>query len=70
MRPELKADLWQFIWRLDAHLLLYEHYCGDHVTGITCDSLMTGHDWEEVGQQPQQQMVGKSFAATKNEKEG
>ena len=37
-RPVQQADLWQFIEKLEVHLLLYEHYGGDLISlssGIT-----------------------------------
>ena len=49
------------------------HYRGDLVSlssGITGDSSVNCHDAEGVGQQLQQQVVGKSFAASKNEVKG
>ena len=73
LRPTQQADLGQFIWSIEAHLLLYGHHSGDFVSlssGITGDSRVTCHSAEEVGQQLQQRVVGKRFAASKHEEEG
>ena len=70
LRPAQQADLGQFMWSIEAHLLLYGHYHGDLVSlssGITGDSSVNWQNAEEVGEQLQQQVLGKSFAVSKNE---
>ena len=61
-RPTQQTDLWQLIWRLEAHLPLYEHYGRNLISlssGIIGDSSVNCHNAQEVGQQLQQQMVVK-----------
>ena len=73
LRLAQQADLGQFMWSIEAHLLIYVHYHRDIVSlssGITGDSSVNCHNAEEVGQQLPQQVVAKSFAASKNEEEG
>ena len=68
-----QADLEQFIQWLEAHPPFSGHYGGELVslsTGITGDSSVTCHNAKEVGQQLQQQMVGKSFADVKMNRRG
>ena len=68
LRPVQQADLWQFIWRLEAHLLLYEHYGGD------LDSLSSGISGElsqcRGSKAAAPTADGKSAAAFKNENGG
>ena len=64
LRPAQQADLWQFMWSIEAHLLLYGHHHGDLVSlssGITGDSSVNWQNAEDVGQQLQQQVVRKKF---------
>ena len=61
------------MWIIEAHLLLRGHYHGDLVSlssGISGDSSANGKNADEVGQQLQQQVVGKIFAASKNVEKG
>ena len=73
LRPAQQTDLGQVMWSTEAHLLLYGHYHGDLISlysGITGDSSVNWQNTEEVGQQLQQPVVEKSFAASKNEEKG
>ena len=73
LRPAQQTDLGQVMWSTEAHLLLYGHYHGDLISlysGITGDSSVNWQNVEDVGQQLQQPVVEKSFAASKNEEKG
>ena len=72
LRSTQQADLGQFMWSIQAHLLLYGHHHSDLVSlsyDMTGDSEVNCHNAEEVAQQPQQHVIGKHFAASKNEEE-
>ena len=64
LRPAQQADLEQFMWSIEAHLLLYGHYQGDLVplsSGVTGGSSVNCDNAEEVDQQLRQQVVGKAL---------
>ena len=68
-----QADLEQFIQWLEAYPPFSGHYSGELVslsTGITDDSSVNCHNADEVGQQLQQRVVGKSFADVKVKRKG
>ena len=53
LRPAQQADLGQFMWSIETHLLLYWHYYGELVSlssGITGDSSVNCYNAKEVGQ--------------------